>query len=73
MLLCNIYLLIPPPKLVAIHSFDYNYQTEDAIINNNITIKSGMLYVLILRGILKLGEYAEIRPGIFIRVSNKKN
>jgi translation initiation factor 2 subunit 3 len=79
MLLCNIYLLIPkrdfisPPKFVVIHSFDYNYQTKDEIINNNITIKSGMLYVLIIRGIFKLGEYVEIRPGICIRVSNKKN
>ena len=63
---------ISPPKFIVIHSFDCNYQTEDNIDNNNLSIKSGMLYGLILKGILKLGEYVEIRPGICIRVSNKE-
>ena len=63
---------ISPPKFVVIHSFDCNYQTEDTTINNNLTSKSGMLYGLILRGIIKLGEYVEIRPGICIKVSNKE-
>ena len=62
--------LISPPKFIVIHSYDYYYQGEDTHNNNNI--KNGMLYGLILRGIIKLGEYIEIRPGICIRVSNKE-
>ena len=65
--------LISPPKFIVIHSYDCYYQGEDAHNNNNnINNKSGMLYGLILRGIIKLGEYIEIRPGICIRVSNKE-
>lgn len=64
--------LISPPKFIVIHSYDCNYQNEDTHISNNLSIKTGMLYGLILRGILKLGEKIEIRPGISIRVSNKE-
>ena len=63
---------ISPPKFAIIHSFDCNYQSEDIYINNNLNNKSGMIYGLIFRGILKLGEHIEIRPGICMRVSNKE-
>jgi translation initiation factor 2 subunit 3 len=63
---------ISPPKFAIIHSFDCNYQSEDVYINNNLNNKTGMIYGLIFRGILKLGEQIEIRPGICIRVSNKE-
>ena len=63
---------ISPPKFIIMRSFDCNYQSEDTYINNNLINKTGMLYGLIVRGIFKLGEQIEIRPGICIRTSNKE-
>ena len=64
--------LISPPRFIIIHSLDCNYQTEDNYKNNNLNIKSGMLYGLLLKGIFRIGDQLEIRPGICIRVSNKE-
>lgn len=63
---------VSPPRFIIIHSLDCYYQSEDNFINNNTYNKSGILYGLILKGIIKLGEQLEIRPGICIRVSNKE-
>ena len=63
--------LISPPKFSIIHSFDC-YQDDDAPIGSDFNSKNGMLYGLLLKGIFKLGEKVEIRPGICIRVSNQE-
>jgi translation initiation factor 2 subunit 3 len=63
---------ISPPRFIIIHSLDCNYQTEENYKNNNLNIKSGMLYGLLLKGIFRIGDQLEIRPGICIRVSNKE-
>ena len=63
---------ISPPKFVIVHSFDCNNITEDIYINNSINSKSGLLYGIVIKGILKLGEEIEIRPGICYRISNKE-
>ena len=63
---------VSPQKFIILRSFDCNYQSEDTYINNNIITKTGMLYGIIIRGIFKLGEQIEIRPGICIRISNKE-
>ena len=63
---------ISPPKFEIIHSFDCNNITEDIYINNSINVKSGLIYGLIIKGILKLGEEIEIRPGLCYRISNRE-
>ena len=62
---------ISSPRFIIIYSLDCNYQIDGNYINNNLNFKSGMLYGLIIKGILKIGDQLEIRPGICIRVSNK--
>ena len=59
---------ISSPKFNTLHSFDCYNQNDDNDFNN----KNGMIYGLLIRGILKVGEQIEIRPGICIRVSNKE-
>lgn len=50
---------LSPPKFIVVRSFDVNYPGEEAA-----NLKGGVAGGTLIRGILKLGEVVEIRPGI---------
>lgn len=50
------------PKFIVVRSFDVNHPGEEAI-----SLKGGVAGGTLIRGVLRLGEEVEIRPGIISR------
>ena len=67
--LCNLPIpkrdLISPPRFIVVRSFDINHPGEEAQ-----NLQGGVAGGTLMRGILKVGEIVEIRPGIVIKDSN---
>lgn len=64
--LCKIPLPIrdfqSPPKFIVVRSFDVNYPGQDAE-----NLKGGVAGGTLIRGVLKIGEVVEVRPGIITK------
>jgi translation initiation factor 2 subunit 3 len=54
-----------PPKFIVVRSFDVNFPGEEAT-----NLKGGVAGGTLIRGVLRLGEVVEIRPGIISKGQN---
>lgn len=53
---------VSPPRFIVVRSFDVNYPGEESQ-----NLKGGVAGGTLMRGILRLGETVEIRPGIVLK------
>ena len=60
--------LISPPKYNIFHSYHFSQFFDESTMVN----KTGTLYGILQKGILKLGDNIEILPGICIKIKNKE-
>lgn len=64
--LCNLPIpkrdLISPPRFIVVRSFDINHPGEEAE-----NLQGGVAGGTLMRGILRVGEIVEIRPGIVMK------
>ena len=56
---------VSPPRFIVVRSFDINYPGEEPK-----NLKGGVAGGTLIRGILKVGEVVEIRPGIVMKNQN---
>lgn len=54
---------ISPPKFIVVRSFDVNFPGEESQ-----NLKGGVAGGTLIRGVLRLGEVVEIRPGIISKL-----
>ena len=67
--LCNLPIpkrdFISPPRFIVVRSFDINYPGEEAQ-----NLQGGVAGGTLIRGVLRVGEIVEIRPGIVMKAAN---
>jgi translation initiation factor 2 subunit 3 len=67
--LCNLPIpkrdFISPPRFIVVRSFDINYPGEESE-----NLQGGVAGGTLMRGILRVGEIVEIRPGVILKDSN---
>ena len=60
--------LLSPPRFIVIRSFDINHPVEESE-----NLQGGVSGGTLMRGVLRVGEVVEIRPGIAIKDPSGKS
>ena len=67
--LCNLPIpkrdFVSPPRFIVVRSFDINYPGEESE-----NLQGGVAGGTLIRGVLRVGEIVEIRPGVVLKDAN---